>query len=538
MAAWKKKPRPVPSTAFLASREKMPLYLHQLSQIIKRCGGELRAFSPQDVIHHGSYDEWPIHVVMRGQRSALLLFFKRIVADMPLLTWDDVRIENAKTPENEEEQSLSFMVFVYTATTPQGSFKRSQVLSAAPRLNPKPVTRGRMSVYVQQKPVRQVLQKIARCAGINMIISESVKGTMTLDVKHLPWRQVLDSVLKIQGLSLQTMGSVYLIDTQEAMRGRLQKERQGEEEEKKIRPLVSRWIQINYAQAKNFAIILKNQKNSLLSERGTLSVDDRTNMIWIQDQAANLHQIEAWIRQVDRPRQQVMIEAKIVNVTKDLAHDLGVRWGRNKTIPTAGNATSWVDQWNLDLAALPLAATPASVGMALTTLGDHVLLDLELSALESEGRAKIIASPRLMTTHQKAAVIESGEEIPYQESTASGATSVSFKKAVLRLQVTPQITPHGQLLLDLVINQDSDSGQRVQGVPVLLTKSLQTQVLVYNGQTIVLGGINRQDRNKRVIQVPVLGRVPWVGHLFSQHTVRDKQEELLIFVTTSIVHDK
>ena len=194
------------------------------------------------------------------------------------------------------------------------------------------------------------------------------------------------------------------------------------------------------------------------------------------------------------------------------------------------------DRLNVDLGAMPFEANPASIGIALAKLGDHVLLDLELSALESEGRAEIIASPRLMTTNQQAAVIESGEDIPYQEATLSGATAVSFKKAVLSLKVIPQITPDHQLLMDLQIKQDSDSGRRVHGVPILLTKSIETRVLVKNGQTFVLGGIYKQDKNDAIVRVPFLGSIPVIGQLFSRKQIRKRHEELFIFITPKIVN--
>lgn len=191
---------------------------------------------------------------------------------------------------------------------------------------------------------------------------------------------------------------------------------------------------------------------------------------------------------------------------------------------------------NLDLAAAPLTgATPASVGIALAKLNDNILLDLELSALESEGRAELISSPRLITTNQQAAVIESGEEIPYQEATSSGATAVAFKKAVLSLKVTPQITPDGKILMDLQINQDTPSPQTFLGVPAIITKEIQTNVLVNNGQTIVLGGIYKQDKNKVINRIPFFGELPVVGILFSNRQITLKNEELLIFITPRII---
>ncbi len=318
---------------------------------------------------------------------------------------------------------------------------------------------------------------------------------------------------------------------------------------KKLAPIRSELLQINYAKAADIAVMLKDKTNSLMSERGTLSVDTRTNTIWLQDTGDKLDEIRELVNQLDIPVKQVVIEARIVNMTKDCAEDLGVRFGVSKPSHLSGTleganglAQGTVpadvpipDRLNVDLGALPVDGTPASIGIALAKLGGGVLLDLELSALQSEGRAEIIASPRLMTTNQQAAVIESGEDIPYQESTSSGATAVAFKKAVLSLKVTPQITPDGKLLMDLQINQDSDSGRRVQGVPIITTKSIATNVLVNNGQTIVLGGIYKQDKNNTVVRVPFFGQLPVVGNLFKRTSTSTRNEELLIFITPRII---
>jgi len=305
-------------------------------------------------------------------------------------------------------------------------------------------------------------------------------------------------------------------------------------------PLHTHLIQINYAKANDLALILKDKTNPFLSERGTLAADARTNMIWVQDTVDRIQKIKLLLQQLDVPNRQVLIEARLVNMSKECANDLGIRFGLLHAVETPDNGALTnnpsfpAGRFNIDLGALPLDATPASIGIAVATLGQHALLDMELSALESEGRAEIIASPRLLTTNQEAAIIESGEDIPYQEYTASGATSVSFKKAVLSLKVIPQITADGKLMMALSINQDSDSGRRVQGVPIILTKSIETNVLVNNGQTIVLGGIYKQDKNNSIARVPFLGKLPIVGSLFRRKQVRVRHDELLIFITPKI----
>lgn len=312
--------------------------------------------------------------------------------------------------------------------------------------------------------------------------------------------------------------------------------------------LQSELIQINYAKASDLAGLLKDKTTLFLSDRGTLTFDPRTNVIWIQDTIPHVRQIKSLLKQLDVPHRQVSIEARLVNMSKDCAEDLGVRFGLLRAAPgfdPDGNAnfpemsTNRVsDRLNIDLGAIPLEANPAAIGIAVAMLGKNVLLDMELSALESEGRAEIIARPRLITTNQETAVIESGEDIPYQEYTTSGATSVAFKKAVLSLKVIPQITSDGKLMMALSINQDADSGRRVQGVPIILTKSIETNVLVNNGQTIVLGGIYKQDKNNSIARVPFLGELPVIGRLFRRTQVRVRNEELLIFITPKIIISK
>jgi type IV pilus assembly protein PilQ len=407
----------------------------------------------------------------------------------------------------------------------------------------------KISLNFQDIQLRAVLQLFADFTEINLVVSDRVTGNITLRLNDVPWDEALDIILTTQGLDKREVGNVILIDT---ANGRITREKNAVQEleaAKKLTPIHSSLLQINYAKAVEIATMLKDKENTLLSERGMLSADARTNTIWLQDTEDRLRDIQSLIKRLDVPVKQVIIEARIVNVTKNCARDLGVRWGVSKPPQLSGTlvgATAVAEgktigevpsgeRLNLDLGAIPLDASPASVGIALAKLGGGVLLDLELSALESEGRAEIVASPELMTTNQQPAMIESGEDIPYQESTLGGGTAVAFKKAVLRLKVTPQITPNGKLLMDLQINQDSDSGRRVQGVPIILTKSIQTNVLVSNGETIVLGGIYQQDKNNAVSRVPFLGRIPMLGYLFSRKQIRLKNEELLIFITPRII---
>lgn len=308
----------------------------------------------------------------------------------------------------------------------------------------------------------------------------------------------------------------------------------------------SELIQLNYAKAFDVANILKDKSSSMLSAHGSLRIDPRTNSILIKDTIKKITEIKELIQKLDIPISQVAIEARIVNVTKDNSKDVGIRLGLTTIGLFSGTLEGVYDcavqeypplnnRLNLNLPAAAIDATPASFGFVLSKLGGGVLLDLELSALESEGQAEIVASPKLVTTNNQEAIIESGEDIPYQQATLSGATAVAFKKAVLSLKVKPQITPDNRLLMNLVVNQDFDSGRRVQGVPIILTKSITTSVLVKDGETLVLGGIYKKDKHNVVVKVPVLGNIPLLGVLFRRIQVRFKNEELLIFITPKIL---
>jgi len=407
-----------------------------------------------------------------------------------------------------------------------------------------------ISLNFQNIQIRAVLQLLADFTGINMVVSEQVRGDITLRLNDTPWDQALDIILKTNSLDKRKTGNIMMIAPAADILKQEKAELTSQLEVSNLAPLRSDLLQINYAKAADIATLLKDKNTSLLSKRGTISVDMRTNTIWIQDTGAQIEGIRELIKQLDVPVKQVLIEARIVDVTKDFTQDLGITWGVSNYTHLSGtlaganqisqgitppNVTPLADRLNVDLAAAPVIGTAASVGLALAKLGNGILLDLELSALESEGRGQVIASPRLITMNQQAAVIESGQEIPYQEATSSGATAVAFKKAVLSLKVTPQITPDNKIMMDLQINQDTPSSQTFNGVPSILTKEIQTTVLVDNGQTIVLGGIYTQTKNNSINRVPFLGQLPVVGALFRNQDTTIENEELLIFITPRII---
>lgn len=382
-----------------------------------------------------------------------------------------------------------------------------------------------------------------------MVVSANVTGDITLRLNDIPWDQALDIILTTQGLDKRQTGNVMLIDKASDIASREISELKSQQEVRKQEPLVSDLIQINYAKAADIAAMLKAKDASLLSSRGNLSVDDRTNSIWIQDSGVQIEQIRELVKHLDIPVKQVSIESRIVTVNKDFEQEIGIRFGVSKpthlsgTLEGAnqmqqgkaiGDVVPFTKRLNLDLVAQPIGFNPATVGIALAKLGDGVLLDLELSALETEDKGQVIASPRLITSNQQTATIESGTEIPYQEATSSGATAVAFKKAVLSLKVKPQITPDNKIMMELQINQDRP-GKETAGVPAIDTKQITTNVLVNNGQTIVLGGIFQQTKKNAVQRIPFLGDLPVVGYAFRHTRVEIKNEELLIFITPRII---
>lgn len=407
----------------------------------------------------------------------------------------------------------------------------------------------RISLNFQDIKVRAVLQIIAEFTGLNIVSSDQVKGNVTLRLKDVPWDQALDIILKSQGLAKRQFGNVLLVAPAEELALREKQELQAQQQVADLEPLQPALIQINYGKASEIATLLKDKNNSLLSARGSVSVDARTNTLWVQDTQAKLAQIRDLVQRLDIPVKQVLIEARIVVMSKKYQEDLGIKFGVNQghlgsnldTATKLVNGTplgsiNAADRLNMNLA-VPAASSPGTVGLAMMRLGNTgAFLDLELSALESDGGAHVLSSPRLLTSNQQAATIQSGEEIPYQESTSSGATSVAFKKAVLSLTVTPQITPDNRIMLDLQVNQDKRGLQTTSAnVPAIDTRQITTKVLINNGETLVLGGIYEQNDSKTVKRIPFLSALPVLGVLFkNSQTVKDRSE-LLIFVTPKII---
>jgi len=410
----------------------------------------------------------------------------------------------------------------------------------------------RLSLNFQDIEVRSVLQLIADFTGINIVVSDTVRGSLTLRLKNVPWDQALDIILKTKGLAMRQTGNVMLVAPSEEIAAREKLELESQKQIEELEPLYSEFIQVNYAKASDLASLLKSSDTTLLSDRGMVTTDERTNTLLVQDTASKLVEIRQLVATLDIPVRQVLIESRIVIASNDFSRDLGVKFGWSKqttfnngeNIVAAGGTLNSITGNNIIdpgfspdglLVDLPVIGATSSVGLAVGKIGSY-MLNLELTAMEAEGQGEVISSPRVLTSNQKTAFIQSGVEIPYQEATSSGATSVSFKDAVLELRVTPQITPDDRIIMDLDVKKDS-VGEVYLGVPSIDTNEVSTQVLVDNGETLVLGGIYEQEKIEEIDRVPFFGSLPLVDWMFKNTSITNDKAELLIFVTPKIVKE-
>ncbi len=423
-----------------------------------------------------------------------------------------------------------------------------------------------ISINFQDIPVRNVLQLIADYNQFNLVVSDSVEGNLTLRLDGVPWQQVLDIILQVKGLDKRVDGNVILVAPTDELDLREKQQLEKQKLTEEMGELSSEIIKVNFAKASDIAEMINGEGNiSMLSERGSMTIDERTNSLLIRELPENIEVIREIIESLDIPVKQVQIEARIVTINEGNMDELGIRWGftsinGSNTVGGSiennlatiglyngeggddggdggdGDGVGIDDFLNVNLAATSPNAT--SIAFQVAKLGSDTLLDLELSALQQESKAEIISSPRLITTNKKPAYIEQGTEIPYLESSSSGATTVTFKKAVLSLKVTPQITPDNRLVLDLSVTQDRP-GQVVKtgtGEAVAIdTQRIGTQVLVNNGETVVLGGIFQHSITNSVDKVPLLGDLPLLGALFRRSYEKVGKSELLIFVTPKVV---
>lgn len=409
----------------------------------------------------------------------------------------------------------------------------------------------KLSLNFQNVEVRAVLQVIADFTGLNIITSDTVGGNLTLRLKDVPWDQALDIVMQAKGLAMRKNGSVIWIAPRDELLTKEKLELEQRAQIADLEPVRTETYQLNYQKAEAFKKIfgIDSGSRSILTKRGSAVVDPRTNQLFITDIPSKLDEIRALVKKTDVPSRQVMIEARIVEASDTFSRNLGAKLSfgvLNNQSQVAGNQTDAGGIGTLptlggsavNLPAGPLNGSNAgTVALTLFNAAATKFIGLELSALEADGKGKIISSPRVITADQMKALIEQGTELPYQQATSSGATSVSFRKANLKLEVTPQITPDGNVILDVDVNKDSVGAETTAGFAIN-TKHVKTQVLIDNGGTVVIGGIYTQEERSSVSKVPFFGDIPVLGNLFKTTGKTNDKTELLIFLTPKILNDK
>ncbi len=501
-----------------------------------------------------------VDATQEGEMSRIRVEAERPFEYMAYQTSDEFVLQVKKPAPKEEENSLA-------------------------RLERKEYTGDKVNLNFHDLSVRTVLQTLADFTGLNIVVGDSVEGNITLRLIAVPWDQALDIILDAKNLDKRINGNVIWVAPAEEIAAREQQMLKASQDKEQLEPLVTDYIQVNYAKARELAeIINKTSENSkeqsILSERGSITVDERTNTMLVTDIYSRIEKVRDVVKLLDRPVEQVMIESRIVIASSDFKKELGARFGvngstidRHGNILTAGGSASSNDRLvntialgrenNPGASGLPsltanplrggpLAAPPLSERLnvnlptanptgsfAFTLLAADYLLDLELSAMQEEGKGEVISSPRVITANQKPARISQGQEVAYLEATSSGAASVRFKEIALELNVTPLITPDDRIVLDLDVKKDNIAsfiaGPFNSQVPVIDTRRVTTQVLVNNGETVVLGGVYESSRLDGLDKVPVLGDLPGVGNLFKHRLKSNEKKELLIFVTPTIL---
>jgi type IV pilus assembly protein PilQ len=425
-------------------------------------------------------------------------------------------------------------------------------------------TGEKLSLNFQNVEVRAVLQVIADFTGLNLVTSDTVTGNLTLRLKDVPWDQALDIILQAKGLDMRKTGNVVWIAPRDELATKEKIALEAQQQIAELEPVRTESFQLNYQKAEAMQKLISDPTQKVLSKRGSAVVDARTNTLFVQDTPTKLEEVRALIKQVDVPVRQVLIESRIVEATDTFQKNIGARLGVNNTtvasaygggkirVLPGGNIQSIAvtngqtpnygtafmpDSFSVNLPAAPINGAPVGqFGFSLFNQAATRFLNLEITALQSDGRGKVISNPRVITADNVEAMIEQGTEIPYQQSTSSGATSVSFRKATLSLKVKPQITPDDNVIMTLEVHKDS-VGQVTTAGPSIDTKQVTTQVLVENGGTVSIGGIFVQDENRTVTKVPLLGDIPILGALFKQESNQNNRQELLIFVSPRIMRE-
>ncbi|MDX1366919.1 AMIN domain-containing protein [Pseudomonas sp.] len=390
----------------------------------------------------------------------------------------------------------------------------------------------KLSLNFQDIDVRSVLQLIADFTDLNLVASDTVRGNITLRLQNVPWDQALDLVLKTKGLDKRMVGNVLLVAPADEIAARERQELESQKQIAELAPLRRELIQVNYAKATDMAKLFQSVTSAegSVDERGSITVDDRTNSIIAYQTQDRLDELRRIVSQLDIPVRQVMIEARIVEASVDYDKSLGVRWSGARS----GDGNFSLDNF-VDL------GVAGSSGIGIGFITDNTILDLELSAMETTGNGEVVSQPKVVTSDKETAKILTGSEIPYQEASSSGATSTSFKEAALSLEVTPQITPDNRIIVEVKVTKDApDFSQAAQtgGVPSISKNEVNAKVLVSDGETIVIGGVFSNTQSKSVDKVPFLGDVPYLGRLFRRDVVRDEKNELLIFLTPRIMNNQ
>lgn len=416
----------------------------------------------------------------------------------------------------------------------------------------------KLSLNFQNVEVRRLLQVIGEFTGLNIVVSDSVGGSITLILRDVPWDQALDIILQQKGLDMRKNGNVILIAPREEIATKEKLEFESKQQISDLEPLRTESFQMNYINGEDLKKLLVDPKQTILSKRGSALLDNRSNMLFVQDTPSRLDDVRALIAKVDKPARQVMIEARIVEAGDSFSKNLGIRLatGKPKLTKNADGSTTiettfdpklgpvhnqgllpWGSGYGgLNLPATPRSGTAATYSLSLFNSSYTRFISAEISALEADGRGKIISSPRVMTANQVEALIEQGVEIPYQQATSSGATSVSFRKANLSLKVKPHITPDGKISMMLDVNKDTPNTTISTGSGIAIdTKHVKTEVLVDNGGTVVIGGIYTQETRNNTERVPFFGDLPYIGWLFKRREWIDNKTELLIFITPRIL---
>ena len=571
---------PVPATNFAPSQNRNPLALKDIDFRRGADGaGRVIVELPNS----------QVGVDIRQQGQTLVVEFLRSTLPDSMRRRLDVTdfgtpVQSVTTSQNGDR--------VRMLIEPRGNWEHSAyqsdnqfVLEVRPqKTDPNKLTQGpgyageKLSLNFQNIEVRALLQVIADFTNFNVVTSDTVTGNVTLRLKDVPWDQALDIILQAKGLGLRKSGNVILIAPKDELNAKEKVELEAKAQIAALEPLRTQAFQLNYAKAADVATGLTGQASGqsgggtnsrILSPRGSVIFEARTNQLFVSDVPTKLQEIQDMIGKIDIPVRQVLIESRIVIADDTFGRSLGVKLGFNdlrgvrggipgfgaggnnyaalggnlnavggQTLQTAGGVT-YSDTNFVNLPASNLGGnSAASFALSLFSAGANRFLNLELSALEADGKGKIVSSPRVITADQQKALIEQGEEIPYQVATSSGATSVQFRKANLKLEVTPQITPEGSVILDVDVTKDSRGTSAGSAGFAINTKHVQTKVLVENGGTVVIGGIFEQNEREDVSKVPFLGDVPYLGNLFKTRTKSNSKTEMLIFLTPKVVTDR